>query len=95
MRRGAIGSWVLLQPERINAYAQAVIRTLQADERQRGCLMEERVLKGDLERTQDRRIRGTREKEVGLLAGIPGSGDSWKLRCFLWSFFRVVGVFRG
>ena len=44
----ALGSWVLLQPERIDAYAQAVIRTLQADEHQRGCLMEERVLKGDL-----------------------------------------------
>ena len=40
----AFGSWVLLQPERINAYAQAVIRTLPADEHQRGCLMEERVL---------------------------------------------------
>ena len=39
---------MLLQPERINAYAQAVIRTLQADEHQRGCLLEERVLKGDL-----------------------------------------------
>jgi hypothetical protein len=48
MRRGRIGSWVLLQPERISAYAQAVIRTLQAHEHQRGCLMEERVLKGDL-----------------------------------------------
>ena len=44
----AFGSWVLLQPERINAYAQAVIRTLAEDEHQRGCLMEERVLKGDL-----------------------------------------------
>jgi small GTP-binding protein len=44
----AFGSWMLLQPERINAYAQAVIRTLQADEQQRGYLMEERVLKGDL-----------------------------------------------
>ncbi len=44
----AFGSWVLLQPERINAYAQAVIQTLQADEHQRGCLIEERVLKGDL-----------------------------------------------
>ena len=44
----AFGSWVLLQPERINACAQAVIRTLQADEHQRGCLMEERVLQGDL-----------------------------------------------
>lgn len=38
----------MLLPERINAYAQAVIRTLQADDHQRGCLMEERVLKGDL-----------------------------------------------
>jgi hypothetical protein len=27
----AFGSWVLLQPERIHACAQAVIRTLQAD----------------------------------------------------------------
>ncbi|MGO8931954.1 MAG: hypothetical protein ACLQU3_34310 [Limisphaerales bacterium] len=44
----AFGSWGLLQPERINAYAQAVIRTLQADEHQRGCLMQERVMKGDL-----------------------------------------------
>ena len=48
MRRGRIGSCVVLQPERINACAQAVIRTLQADEHQRGCLMEERGLKGDL-----------------------------------------------
>ena len=39
---------MLLQSERINAYAQTVIRTLQADEHQRGCLMEERVLKGNL-----------------------------------------------
>ena len=38
----AFGSWVLLQPERINAYEQAVIQTLQTDEYQRGCLMEDR-----------------------------------------------------
>jgi small GTP-binding protein len=44
----AFGSWVLLQPERVNAYAQAVIRTLQSDEHQLGCLTEDRVLKGDL-----------------------------------------------
>ena len=43
----AFGSWVLLQPDRMNAYAQAVIRTLQVDEHQLACLME-RVLKGDL-----------------------------------------------
>jgi small GTP-binding protein len=42
------GSWVLLQPERINAYAQAVIQTMRADEDERGCLPEERVLTGGL-----------------------------------------------
>ena len=53
------GSWVLLQPERINAYAQAVIQTMRADIDERGCLPEEQVLNGDLtyhssmERLQD------------------------------------------
>jgi hypothetical protein len=42
------GSWVLLQPERINAYAQAVIQTMREDVYERGCLPEERVLGGDL-----------------------------------------------
>lgn len=42
------GSWVLLQPERINAYAQAVIQTMRVDDQERGCLSEERVLNGDL-----------------------------------------------
>ncbi|MEZ4942800.1 MAG: DUF4365 domain-containing protein [Saprospiraceae bacterium] len=42
------GSWVLLQPERINAYAQAVIQTLREDKFERGCIPEERVLSGDL-----------------------------------------------
>lgn len=42
------GSWVLLQPERINAYAQSVIQTMRDDEHERGCLSEEQVLKGDL-----------------------------------------------
>lgn len=42
------GSWVLLQPERINAYAQAVIQTMREDKHERGCISEERVLNGDL-----------------------------------------------
>jgi small GTP-binding protein len=50
------GSWVLLQPGRINAYAQAVIQTMRSDEHERGCLAEERVLGGDLtyHRPEDR-----------------------------------------
>jgi small GTP-binding protein len=42
------GSWVLMQPAMINAYAQAVIQTLREDEDERGCLPEERVLHGGL-----------------------------------------------
>ncbi len=42
------GSWVLLQPERINAYGQAVIQTIREDEHDRGCISEKRVLRGDL-----------------------------------------------
>jgi hypothetical protein len=42
------GSWVLLQPERVNAYAQAVIQTIREDPYERGCLMEEQVLSGNL-----------------------------------------------
>jgi hypothetical protein len=42
------GSWVLLQPERINAYAQAVIQTMRDDQHERGCLLEEQVFNGDL-----------------------------------------------
>lgn len=42
------GHWVLLQPERINAYAQAVIQAMRDDEQERGCIAEERVLKGEL-----------------------------------------------
>ncbi len=63
----AFGSLALLQPERINAYAQAVIRTLQADEHKRGCLMEERVLKGDLMyESSMTRLEGDEERFVLL-----------------------------
>ena len=34
----AFGSWILLQPERINAYAQAVIHTLRSDKPELGCM---------------------------------------------------------
>ena len=44
----SFGSWVLLQPERINAYAQAVIQTMREDKLERGCIPEERVLSGAL-----------------------------------------------
>jgi Domain of unknown function (DUF4365) len=42
------GSWILLQPERINAYAQSVIQTIRDDRFERGCIEEDKVLKGEL-----------------------------------------------
>jgi small GTP-binding protein len=61
------GSWVLLQPERINAYAQAVIQTMRADEHERGCLPEEQVLKGELKyHSSMARLEGDEERFVLL-----------------------------
>ncbi len=62
------GSWVLLQPERINAYAQAVIQTLREDEFERGCIPEERVLKGDLTYHSSMQRLGGEEERFVLLA---------------------------
>jgi hypothetical protein len=62
------GSWVLLQPERINAYAQAVIQTMWADEHERGCLPEERVLNGDLTYHSSMARLETDEERFVLLA---------------------------
>jgi small GTP-binding protein len=49
VRELEFGSLVLLQPELINAYAQAVIQTLRSDPHERGGLPEARVLSGDLD----------------------------------------------
>jgi small GTP-binding protein len=42
------GTYVLLQPEWVNAYAQAVIRTLRADETELGCLPLRSIAEGRL-----------------------------------------------
>ncbi|HEY0511752.1 MAG TPA: TIR domain-containing protein [Thermoanaerobaculia bacterium] len=62
------GSWVLLQPECINAYAQAVIQTMREDEHERGCLPEERVLNGDLRYHSSMNRLGADEERFVLLA---------------------------
>lgn len=62
------GSWVLLQPERINAYAQAVIQTMREDEHERGCLPEEKVLNGDLKYHSSMARLETDEERFVLLA---------------------------
>jgi hypothetical protein len=63
----AFGSWVLLQPERINAYAQEVIHTLRSDKHELGCIQEEQVLGGDLEyESSMQRLEGEDERFVFL-----------------------------
>jgi small GTP-binding protein len=64
----AFGSWVLLQPERINAYAQAVIQTMREDKLDRGCIPEERVLKGDLTYQSSMKRLDAQEERFVLLA---------------------------
>src|SRR6185369_3732567 len=62
------GSWVLLQPERVNAYAQAVIQTLRGDEFERGCIPEERVLRGALAYQSSMKRLAAEEERFVLLA---------------------------
>ena len=63
------GSWVLLQPERINAYAQAVIQTLRKDEHELGSIPEEKVLRGNLSyESSVARLEDAEEERIVLLA---------------------------
>ncbi|MGF1513409.1 MAG: GTP-binding protein [Elainellaceae cyanobacterium] len=62
------GSWVLLAPELINAYAQAVIRTLQQDDRELGCITEEAVLAGRLIYPHDLERLPEEDERILLLA---------------------------
>ncbi len=62
------GDWVLLQPELINAYAQAVIQTLRSDEHERGMIPEERVLQGEMAFPPSLRRLPPDEERILLLA---------------------------
>jgi small GTP-binding protein len=64
----AFGSWVLLQPERINAYAQGVIQTLRSDKHELGSIAEERVLGGDLAYQSSMQRLEAEEERFMLLA---------------------------
>jgi GTPase SAR1 family protein len=61
------GAWVLLQPALVNAYAQAVIQTMRADELERGCISEQCVLDGKLSyQSSAPRLEGEEERFVLL-----------------------------
>lgn len=62
------GDWVLLRPELLNSYAQAVIFTLRSDPEERGCIEEERVLTGDLDYPPDFVRLPEGEESIVLLA---------------------------
>ena len=61
------GDFVLLQPERINAYAAAVIRKVRAHTEEIGCIFEEDVLAGKLDYQDMKRLPP--DEEPIVLAG--------------------------
>ena len=60
------GDFVLLQPERVNSYA-AVVRSVRAHVDEIGCIAEEKVLKGELD-YQDIKRLPQKEEEIVLRA---------------------------
>jgi len=58
------GDFVLLHPERMNAYASAVIRSVRAHADEIGCITEERVLSGELDYQQMVRLPPVEEEIV-------------------------------
>ncbi|MHC4867491.1 MAG: TIR domain-containing protein [Planctomycetota bacterium] len=58
------GDFVLLQPERINAYAAAVIRSVRAHTEEIGCIAEEDVLAGKLDYQDMKRLPYDEEQIV-------------------------------
>ena len=58
------GDFVLLQPERINAYAAAVIRKVRAHKEEIGCIYEEDVLAGKLDYQDMKRLAADEEPIV-------------------------------
>ena len=72
----SFGTYILLRPEWMNAYAQAVIRTLRADEKSLGCLPVQSIAQGKLifqtqqssgEIVEEKRL-GAREEPIVLQA---------------------------
>jgi small GTP-binding protein len=61
------GDFVLLQPERINSYAAAVVRSVRKHVDEIGCIAEEKVLEGELD-YQDMKRLPKNEEEIVLRA---------------------------
>jgi len=60
------GGWVLFQPELINLYAQALLRTLLEDKRELGCILESDVLAGNLSFHDQQRLDSLDERFILL-----------------------------
>jgi WD40 repeat protein/GTPase SAR1 family protein len=65
IRRIEFGDFILLQPEQLNLYASALIRSVRAHTDEIGCIQEDRVLDGALDYHDMPRLR--REDELILL----------------------------
>lgn len=60
------GGWILFQPQLINVYAQAVLRTMLQDQSELGCVLESDVLQGKLSFDNLERVPPEEEKFILL-----------------------------
>jgi small GTP-binding protein len=62
------GNWILLQPEQINVYAQAVIQTFRSDKDERGAILKDQMLRGELSYQSPASRLAPAEEQFVLLA---------------------------
>ena len=60
------GGWILFKPELINFYGQALIRTIRDDPSELGCILEEKVLGGELKFSERPQITKDEERFILL-----------------------------
>lgn len=60
------GGWILFQPELINVYAQAVLKTMLDDKSEMGCILESDVLEGRLDFDRPSAVQADEERFILL-----------------------------
>ncbi|MDY6899046.1 MAG: TIR domain-containing protein, partial [Cyanobacteriota bacterium] len=70
IRRLSFGNFVLLQPERLDAYASAIIDAAKDEPEGFGCIAEEDVLEGRFRMSQEERLQDKEQEKLLLIATI-------------------------
>ncbi|MGB7381143.1 MAG: TIR domain-containing protein [Rivularia sp. (in: cyanobacteria)] len=70
IRRLSFGDFVLLQPERLDAYASAIIDAAKDEPEGFGCIAEEDVLEGRFRMSQEERLQDKEQEKLLLIATV-------------------------